>query len=122
MALPAMEPRNNATFPELVFHFLGTEEANTPDNAPTPEERFPLYGILGRWYHEFLKHVNKCGKSQLKRAWDEWVRIGQYKNGDGQRKQLCANASSWMGRRKLCLGLDKVVNGTEEEEEGFCFK
>ena len=122
MAVPAMEPRKNATFPELVFHFLGTEDANTPDNAPTPEERSPLYGILGRRHHELLKHVKKCGKTRLKRAWDEWVRIGQYKNGDGQRKQLWANASSWMGRRKLYLELEKGVNGTEEEEEEFDLK
>jgi len=122
-----MGPREeNPTFPELVFHFLGSEVAGQHDDPPEGSRSTsrPWYGMLGRQHFKALlkkfdEEEDWDFEQQVLRAWAEWVRIGCYKNGERQRLQLWCNASAWMMRRQLYLELKCGVMGSPAEREGF---
>jgi len=125
--VPDLLPREmNPTFPELVFHFLGSEAAGQRDDPPpgANSRPNPWYGVLGRRHFDLLlkkfdEEEDWDFEPQVLRAWTEWVRIGCYKNGEKQRLQLWCNAPAWMMRRQLYSELQRGVTGSRAEQEIF---
>ena len=48
----------------------------------------PDTSIIDSYQYELLLKVPDCDKSKLEIAWAEWRRLGEYKNGEEQRKNL----------------------------------
>jgi hypothetical protein len=63
--------------------------------------------------------VPDCDKGKLEAAWTEWRRLGEYYNGEDQRKDLFFTSRDWAERWLLYQSLKKGMAGTRGERRAF---
>jgi hypothetical protein len=79
----------------------------------------PRAGILDDVHYLLLVRSKKCEKMEVKNAWEEWKRLGNYEFGENQRRFMVANVRYYLER---CIAVDKVEKaflGTKERDKVF---
>lgn len=119
LPVPLRHLREKPTFPEMVFHNLNAAEiAIDPDEFLNKRIRSnPRRGILSERHYTLLKRRKDVDKSQVKAAWNEWMRLGCYENGPGQQWALFCSAKRMADLRQLHDNLQELVEDDGKLEE-----
>jgi hypothetical protein len=112
------------TFAELFFYHCPTSEGLRGDTILNPENQStlrpgPYTSKLDSYHYRLLKQHPNCDQDQLEKAWQEWLRLGEYKNGETQRSNLYYWYYSRGKYRELYAEIQKGLRGTIDEQEEF---
>ena len=114
---------DDSSFPELVCFYLPSAEwihGDTLNNsAHKRHEHGPETSIFDRYHYRLLQTYPNCDSVQLEHAFEEWLRIGEYENGESQRKYLATYFMRWGRQRELFFAIQKGLNGNQEERDAF---
>jgi hypothetical protein len=98
------------TNPELTSDYEVDMETTHTDARPGPRA-----GILDDIHYLLLLKSKKCEKMEVKNAWEEWKRLGNYEFGENQRRFMVANVRYYLER---CIAVDKVKKAFLGAKEG----
>jgi len=110
-------------FAELVVYYLPKSEWFKGDTLNRKNGK--LLGSrsgtirFDRYHYRLLEKQHHCNKEQLCKAWEEWLRLGQYRKGEQQRNNLHLHFQTWGAARELYAEIQKGLYGTIMEQEQF---
>jgi hypothetical protein len=114
---------DSPSFPELVCFYLPSSEWTCGDTLNNSRPEYcppgPETSIFDRYHYRLLKKMAECDSIQLDLAFEEWLRIGEYKNGESQRKNLATYFLRWGRQRELFFAIRKGLEGSQEERDVF---
>jgi hypothetical protein len=114
----------NPHFSELVYRHLPPSEwhksytraKHSPSGGFVPG---PDSSIVDGYQYELLLKVPDCDKHKLELAWTEWRRLGEYRNGETQRRDLYFTGGDWGSRWLLYQSLREGLAGSPEQRRDF---
>lgn len=118
----ASDPKPN--FAQLVYRYLPSDEWDKCYTRArfTSSRRFipgPESSILDAHQYELLLKVPECDKLKLEQAWTEWQRLGEYKHGEDQRKDLFYTSRDMVEQWLFCQSLKEGLASTRGARRAF---
>jgi len=79
----------------------------------------PHTSILDDYHYRKLAQHPQCDKKQLRELWRQWLKLGEYKNGESQRNNLFSACAEWGKHHESYAEIQKGLHGSLEEREEF---
>jgi hypothetical protein len=83
----------------------------------------PFTSQFDHYHYRLLFQHSDCKKEQLEVAWEDWLRIGEYANGEAQRKNVVIHFRGWRNDvdtyKTLRKEIDLGFNGTSAQKSLF---
>ena len=118
----ANDPKPN--FAQLVYRYLPNDEWDKCYTRArfTSSGRLisgPESSIIDAYHYELLLKVLDCDKMKLEHAWTEWQRLGEYKHGEDQRKDLFFTSRDKVEHWQFQQTLKEGLAGTRGARRAF---
>jgi hypothetical protein len=118
---PAHSLPADPSFAELVCYYLPTKDwyQNESYFNGTAPICAPETSIFDKYHYRLLEINPDCNNMQLEMAWKEWCRLGKYKRGEDQRKNLFSGSAVWIHHRDIYNEIKCGLYGSIEDQEMF---
>ena len=123
------EPPDIANYPspnfaQLVFRYLPSDQWHkgyTRAKLDAYGRRIPGpdTSIVDAHHYELLLKVPECDKNKLEVAWAEWRRLGEYRNGENQRKDWFLTSADLGRRWRLYQSIKEWLASTRGPRRAF---